>query len=204
MRPQITAAITAQMREAILEAIVRVEPADALSRDDALTVERAPEPIAPSRLSRAHPGGAAARERARALYERCLRHYRSVLRPQDEPTGRDDAGAAVAAFVAANLAALQGEAVTPRTLRALERQLHGITRVSSGWKGAPLVERQAYFEQMALLAVLVGESAVQAGPQGPEAVARVRQAARGYLQQLLGLEPDHLTLGPDGLAVRLR
>ena len=121
-----------------------------------------------------------------------------------QPSGRDDAGAAVAAFVGANLGALQGEAVTPRMLRALERQLHGIARVSSGWKSAPLVERQAYFEQMALLAVLVGESAVQAGPQGPEAVARVRQAARGYLHQLLGLDPDHLALGPEGLAVRLR
>jgi hypothetical protein len=88
-------------------------------------------------------------------------------------------------------------------LRALERQLHGIARTSSGWKSAPVEERQAYFEQMALLAVLIAESAAQASSQGAAAVAKVQQAARGYLRQLLGLNPDHLTLGPEGLAVRL-
>jgi hypothetical protein len=125
------------------------------------------------------------------------------MRAQDQGSEYDDAGAAVAAFVAANLCALQGQPVTAEMLRALERQLHGIARVSSDWKAAPVVERQAYFEQMALLAVLVAESAAQATAQGAAAVAKVRQAARGYLRQLLGLDPDHLTLGPQGLGVRL-
>lgn len=195
-------AMAAQVRGAILHAIEHVG-GDAPSDRPALTVQRASAPIAPARLASAHPGDAAARERARELYRRCLAHYRGVVRPQDQSSDFDDAGAAVAAFVAANLGALQGEPVTPGMLRALERQLHGIARVSSDWKAAPIVERQAYFEQMALLAVLVAESAAQAPAQGAAAVAKVRQAARGYLRQLLGLDPDHLTLGPQGLGVRL-
>jgi len=205
MRPPFTEAMAAQVRQSILDAIVRIDAGDAgtmASDSAALTVERARAPIAPARLARAHPGDAAARERARQLYERCLQHYRCVVRAQDQGSGLDDAGAAVAAFVAANLGALQARPVTPGMLRALQRQLHGITRASSGWKAAPVVERQAYFEQMALLAVLVAESAAQAASQGAAAVAKVQHAARGYLRQLLGLDPDHLTLGPDGLAVR--
>ena len=201
--PAFTEAMAAQVRQAILDALVHIDGANASADVPALTVERASAPIAPARLAGAHPGDAAERERARQLYERCLTHYRCVVRSQDLGSDLDDAGAAVAAFVAANLGALQGQPVTPVMLQALERQLHGIARVSSDWKAAPVVERQAYFEQMALLAVLVAESAAQAAAQGAAAVAKVQQAARGYLRQLLGLDPDHLTLGPEGLGVRV-
>lgn len=80
------------------------------------------------------------------------------MRAQDQEREVDDVGAAVAAFVAANLSALQGTRVTPHTLSCLERQLGGVARLSSDWCRAPLHERQAYFEQMAVLAVLVAEA----------------------------------------------
>jgi hypothetical protein len=194
-------AMTAQVRQAVLDAIVHAGRAGPAALP-ALTVERASVPVAPARLAAAHPGDAAAREGARQLYESCLSHYRNAVRAQDQPGGVDDVGAAVAAFVAANFSALRGMPVTQPMLRALERQLHGIACVTSDWEAAPLVERQAYFEQMALLAVLVADSAAQASSQGAAAVANVQRAARGYLRQLLDLDPDELTLGPDGLAAR--
>jgi len=70
------------------------------------------------------------------------------------------------------------------------------------WSRVPLGERQACFEQLALLAVLVDESTRQAHEQGPAAVENVRRAARGYLQQLLGLDPDRLGLDAGGLSLR--
>lgn len=194
----VTAAVAAQVRRAVLDAIVRLGD-DVAAAPAALTVPRGREPIAPARLAEAHPGGAA-REEARRLYERCLAHYRSVVRAQDQAREVDDVGAAVAAFVAANLSTLQGTRVTPHMLSCLERQLGGVARLSSDWASAPLRERQAYFEQMAVLAVLVAESSAQAASQGAAAQANVQRAARGYLQQLLGLDPGLLLLGPDGLA----
>ena len=197
-----TEAMASQVRQAILDAIVHIGSADAAADRVALTVERAPVAIAPARLAHSHPGDAAAREAARRLYESCLVHYRSVVRAQDQAPNVDDVGAAVAAFVAANFAALQGTPVTPGMLLSLEKQLDGIARRSSDWESAPVVERQAYFEQMALLAVLVAESSAQAKAQGPAAVANLRRTARVYLRQLLGMDPDHLALGPNGLAAR--
>ena len=196
------AAMAQQVRQTVLDAILQIDGATAAADRPALTVARAAQPIAPARLASAHPGDGVGREAACRLYERCLAHYRQVVRPQDEARGVDDVGAAVAAFVAANLGALHGTPVTPHMLLRVERQLGGIARLSSDWAHAPAIERQAYFEQMAVLAVLVGESSAQAASQGAAARANVRRAARGYMQQLLGLDPDHLVLGPDGIAAR--
>ena len=55
---------------------------------------------------------------------------------------------------------------------------------------------------MATLSVLIAESAAQATVQGPAARANVQRAARGYVQRLLGLDPDQITLDADGLALR--
>jgi uncharacterized protein DUF6683 len=190
-----------QVRQALADALLHLNlqgEADAT----ALTVERAACPVAPARLARAHPGGAAAQAQARELYERCLDHYRKVVRAHDAALPVDDVGAAVAYFVAANLQALHGIAATPAMLLQLERQLGGVAQRSAAWASAPACERQAYFEQMALLGVLVSESSRQAAAQGPAAIANVHRAARGYLQQLLGLNPDQLTLDAAGLTLR--
>jgi hypothetical protein len=168
----------------------------------ALTVERAPLPIAPARLASAHLGHSRAREQARDLYERCLLRYRELADAQGTPGQVDDAGAAVARFVAANLEALHGLHATPEMLKQLEHQLGGVARRSSEWGRASVRDRQFYVEQMAILAVLIGESSAQAVLQGPAALANIRRAARSYLKQLLGLDPDQLTLGPGGLSLR--
>jgi len=125
-----------------------------------------------------------------------------VVRAHEAASPVDDVGAAVAAFVAANMQALHGVSATPATLLQLERQLSGVALRSSAWDDAPARERQNYFEQMAILAVLIGESSAQAPRQGAAAVANVQRAARTYLQQLLGLNPDQLKLGAGGLSLR--
>lgn len=172
----------------------------------ALVIERSQTPIAPAQMAETHPGAAVARAQARELYERCLAHYRSVVRAGDLERDIDDVGAAIAGFVAANIHALhlldgRPLKITSKMLLRLERQLTAILHAAAAWKQATAVERQFYFEQMAILSVLIAETAAYAPAQGPDAVANVRRAARNYLQDLLGVEPSLLTIGPDGLTV---
>lgn len=188
---------------------IRPALADALARRGsdapqtaASTVQRARMPIAPALLASAHPGGAIARQTMHALYERCLAHYRAVIRAHDADAGVDDVGAAAAQFVVANMQALHGIPVTPPMQLRLQRQLAAIVAASRAWAVASTRDRQLYVEKLAILAVLIEQTSAQAGLQGPAAVANVRRAARGYLQEFLGLDPDRLTLGSDGLVSR--
>lgn len=198
----ITAAgLSQQLREALFDALIPLGGRTA-SDEPALTVERARQPIAPALLAASCPGNAAARQEMRALYHRCLAHYRRLRRTGQADAGVDDVGAAVADFVAANMRALHGTEATPAMRLRLERQLVGIVRASAAWSQAHARDRQLYFEKMAVLGVLIGESAVHAMRQGPAAIAHVQRAARQYLRELLGIDPDRLTLSDAGLALR--
>ena len=194
-----TAGLSQPLRVALFDAVIHRGGRTA-SDEPALTVERARQPIAPALLAASCPGGAAARQEMRALYHRCLAHYRR--RTGQANTGVDDVGAAMADFVAANMQALHGTEATPAMRLRLERQLASIVRASAAWSQAHARDRQLYFEKMAVLAVLIGESAMQAMRQGPAAIAHVQRAARQYLRELLGIDPDRLTLGDAGLALR--
>ncbi|WP_348756405.1 DUF6683 family protein [uncultured Aquincola sp.] len=165
-----------------------------------LTVLPAAQATAPQQLAAAHPGGPAARQQALALYRRCLAHFRQRVQAG---MPEDDVGQAAAYFVLACVAALQGIDVSPAQLALVERQMRRLLGQHPAWVQASATERQALFEQFAVLGVLVGESQHEARRQGPAARANVQQAARGYLRQLLGLRPDHLQLGDHGLTLRV-
>lgn len=187
------------VHKAVIEGLVRVG-LDSRSDLAPLLVERAAVASAPARMSAQSPE--AAREQNRAMYERCLQTYRSVVRAQDAALTVDNVGAAVAFFVAVNLHTLHGVDATAEMLLPLERQLRGVAARSSEWATASIAERQFFFEQIAILSILIAGQWATARSQGPAAVANVQSAARGYLQQMLGLNPDLLTLAADGLTVR--
>jgi hypothetical protein len=126
----------------------------------------------------------------------------------DDPADRadhadhDDLGTALAHFVAANLQALTGAPPPADALPALAAQLSAIVHGSPAWQAAPLRERQAYVEQVAILSVLMADLSRRAPREGAAGMANVQRGARGYLQQLLGLDPDQLMLGTGGLTLR--
>jgi hypothetical protein len=165
----------------------------------AVTIQPAATATAPAQLAKAHPGGPKARQQAQALYTRCLAHYREKVQ-QGLPM--DDVGAAAAYFVLANLAALQDLTVTEPQLALVERQMRHVIGRHEAWSAADAKEQQSLFEQFAVLGVLVGESQAEARKQGPAAIANVRRAARGYIVQLLGLNPDALRLTDKGLSLQ--
>jgi hypothetical protein len=191
--PLLSAQLSRLVQQALATALHEAAAADA----PPLHVAAAAQPDGLALLA-AHHTDPSARREALALYRRCLEHYRSRLQPQLSPgQADDDLGAAAAFFVLANHAALHDAEPDPALLRPVERQLrHWL----AGGQALPLAERQRSFEQLAALGVLVNESRVAARSQGEPARRRLHDAARGYLHQLLGLEPDRLTLSATGLA----
>ena len=127
-------------------------------------------PTAPAQMAAAQSQDAPTRAQLEALYARCLRTYRTSIRPQD--TELDDAGAAVALFVAVNLHALHDIEATPSMLDVLERQLRGVTRRSAEWDVASRAQRQCFFERIAILAVLMAGNHGHAKSQGADRPGR--------------------------------
>jgi hypothetical protein len=173
---------------------------DASDEAPALTIEPALEPTAPALLARSH-GSPKARAQAQAMYLKCLTHYRTKVQ-RGLPT--DDLGAAAAYFVLANLAALQNLNVSEAQLALVERQMRRLMGRHAAWQAADARHRQTLFEQFAVLGVLVGESQAQARTQGAAALRNVQQAARGYLRELLGIDPDVLRLDEHGLRLEIQ
>jgi hypothetical protein len=184
------------VRRAVFDAILHAA-ADGWGDDEPMSVPPARQAAVPALLAAGHPEDQ--RKTMQRLYEGCLAHYRRVV--GDGPGDRDDVVAAVAHFVAANCQALHGMAVTPAMLLSLHRQLGGVARLASRWDEASLVERQVFFEKMAIVAVLIDQTWTRAQSMGPTAVANVRRAARNYLRELFGFDPDRLALSDDGLGI---
>jgi len=189
-----------------LARLARSALASALARGSDTTpplqVEPATTPVAPRQMAAAQSADAGAKERLAASYEACLRIYRDIAGTQGGAAGLDDVGAAMAFFVAINLHALRGVDVEAHAMRPLERQLRGVTRLVANWDAATQAQRQFFFERIAIVSILMSRSLTDAQSQGPAATADVRRSAREYLQHVLGLDPDLVTLGEDGLALR--
>lgn len=185
------------LRWAVLNALLH--SSDAGANERALRVEPAAQPIAPALLATAH--AEETRPSMCALYELCLEHYRRFIAKTPSADHRDDIRTAVAHFVAANMQALHRVEVTPTMLQRLHGQLATVARLSSHWDRASLRDRQLFFEKMAIVAVLVDQMWTRAAAQGPAAIEHVQRGARGYLRELLGFEPDRLTLSESGLGI---
>jgi Family of unknown function (DUF6683) len=189
------------VQKAIVDALLQMSVSDEGSQPP-LKVERAAVATAPSRMAAAQASDPAAREQIAASYERYLQTYRAMLQAPAGEESADDVGRAVAFFVAVNLHALHGVDPDTEILIPLERQLRGLTRASSNWDTASTAQRQAFFEQIAIASMLISRTRAAAASQGAAAVAHVQRAARSYLEQMLGLDPDLVTLAPTGLVAR--
>jgi hypothetical protein len=170
----------------------------------AITLPAAAKPSAPALLARA-PGVTGGKGKpspaseTTELYSRCLALYRERVQAGGE---QDDLGCAAALFVVANLSALgRGEGADTTTLTALTQQMQNALQRLPDWTTTSLEQKQLMFEQLALLSVLVTQSAEAAAGQGPLARANVRAAAQSYLRQWLAVDPELLTLSPQGLVV---
>jgi hypothetical protein len=147
-------------------------------------------------LARHQAPDPAGRAKAGSLLARCLQHYREQIRPDDED---DDAGVALACFLAACVQAQDGLAVTPERWRAVHDWVEAWVADGLDWEGAPADQRGDFFERMACLAVAIGEWSVVASRQGEAAVRSAQLLARTSLQAQLGLSLETLASVVRGL-----
>lgn len=147
-----------------------------------------PAPAIPA-LARAQAADPAGRARAQALMGRCLQHYREQIRPDDS---EDDAGAALACFLAACVQARVGEAVTLPRWQAVLDWLEAWAADGLDWGAAPVAEQRDFFERMACMAVAIGEWSVLASRQGEAAMRSAQALARNSLRAQLDLDLEAL------------
>ena len=201
-RPFVPVADAARaMRDGVLDALLRVASAQGAELAP-LHLPPAPVATAPLQLAAAQTRDRATRRQLVDAYGHCLRSYREIARSQAPDTSDDDLGAAMALFVAVNLRALHGVDPDRTLMPRLERQLRGVSRRASNWDTCSPAQRQTFFERIAILAVLMLGSLAGAAAQDATARAKVRAASHRYLRDLFGVNPELLTLGPEGLRVR--
>lgn len=135
-------------------------------------------------LARAQANDPAGRARATSLMARCLQHYREQIRPDDD---EDDAGVALACFLAACAQAQDGRAVTPQRWQAVHDWLDAWVADGLDWAGVPRAQQADFFERMASLAVAIGEWSVVASRQGEAAMRSAQMLAASSLRAQLGL-----------------
>lgn len=187
---------------------LRQATADALRDSDAvsmppLRVTPAAQALAPRRMAQTQSTDPAIQAQLAASYQAALDCYRQLAPQRLGDEGSDDVGAAVAFYVAVNLHALHGVDIEQDTLLPLERQLRAVTRLVANWDHANVTERQDFFERIAIVAILVsGATSRAAASHDDSARAELRDNARGYLQHLLGLDPERMTLDAHGLVLR--
>jgi hypothetical protein len=201
-RPIVAEGAARALRNSVLDALLRAESAGDAAELAPLRLAPAPLATAPLELAAGQTTDPSTRDQLVASYEGCLRSYREIARSQKPDTTEDDLGAAIALFVAANLRALHGVDPDSAVMSRLERQLRGVSRRASNWDACSPAERQTFFERIAILAVLVLGAHASPAARGAAAQAKMRAASQQYLRDLLGLNPEVLTLGPEGLVVR--
>jgi hypothetical protein len=193
--------VTRLVRKTVVDAMVRASLASGTDQPP-LRVVRAAQANAPAQMAAEQAADPSAREQLTASYERCLASYRAFQQTQGGEPDLDDVGRAVAFFIGVNLHVLHGVEADADMLQALEPQVRGIARARSNWDAASIAERQAFFERIAIVSVVVSGSWAGAAAHGPAGIDNVQCAARQYLEQMMGLNPDFLTLGPTGLTAR--
>jgi hypothetical protein len=163
-----------------------------------LTFDAAEKPVAPARLARAYP------PEVRAKVERAFHDTLQTYHGLESQFGlrRNDLGGALAAFVAGNYAAYRDEPFPDQLFKPLVRQMQEMLQSSGTLDKTGAAEKQELYENLAILGtfMLMTREGLQKRPDAKTA-ANMKLAARGYLQQALKLDPDHIRLTDRGLVV---
>jgi len=163
-----------------------------------LTFEARDKPVAPAQLARAYP------PQARAQAERVFNDTLQTYHRLESQFGlrRNDLGGALAAFVAGNYAAYRDEPFPDKLFKPLVLQMQDVLQSTGTLDKAGAAQKQELYENLAILGtyMLMTREGLQKSPDAKIA-ANMKAAARGYLQQALKLDPDHMHLTDRGLVV---
>lgn len=116
---------------------------------------------------------------------------------------RNDLAGAVAAFLAGGTMAMNGTGFPDAHFKPLVEQMRQVIGSQAEFRRATAAEKQDMYEQMAILGMFMAttQMALQQRPD-PELAVKVRQSARGYLEQFLGTDASRVQITAAGLALK--
>lgn len=152
----------------------------------------------PRQLAQSYPPEA--RSEAQRFFAELLTGYQSIEQRFGIP--RRDLAGAVAAFIAGSWMAYRGQPFPDRYFPPLVEQSRRILASLPQLREATAPARQETYEQLAILGMFMATTQMALDRQPDRATAaKVRQAAKDYLEQFLSVDADRVSLGPKGLSL---
>lgn len=156
--------------------------------------------VAPARaLASAYPPDQ--RAKVEGLFKELLSGYHKLESQLGIP--RNDVGGAVAAFLTGSYAAYRDVDVPDENFLPLVKQMRQVLASNADFARASDAEKQAIYEQMAILGTYMALTRLALKEQPNAQVARnMQRAAKGYLEQFLKTDADRVQLTESGLVLR--
>jgi hypothetical protein len=155
-------------------------------------------PFMPRQMAAALPS--AQRQEAEKLYTTLLDSYGQIA--QYYGVSRHDLSGSTAVLIIGSYEIHSGEEVSDDGVKAVIAQLRGGLGNSSLLANAGASEKQAYYEQSAIIGTMMASAfkELQAKPD-PALQSQLQKAAKGYLETLLGVDADNVSIDEDGLSL---
>jgi hypothetical protein len=152
--------------------------------------------VMPAKLAATYPVDQ--QRTAEKAYTETLQGYRQIEARLGIP--RNDVAGAVAAFIAGSWMAYRGVDLPDRHFQQLVVQMRQVIGTNAQFQNAAAAEKQEFYEQMAILGTTMALTR-EALKRQPDASTegRLRETARGYLEQFLGTDADRVTITASGL-----
>jgi len=143
---------------------------------------------------------AARRGEVSAVFRQLLGKFGAIEKMFGQP--RNDLPTALALYVATSYEAVTGVEVKPDQARPLIAQMRTLLQSGTGIAGASDAEKQKLYEMFAVTGMFTATAALELRQKpDPAASARLRASGRANLARL-GLDPDRMRFGAEGLSSR--
>lgn len=137
-----------------------------------------------------------------------VRVFGELLHGYEEVAGRfaiprHDLAGAVAAFIAGSYMGYHNADFPDANFPPLVRQVRAILAAQPAIAQAPDADKQAMYEQLAVLGMFMAATQMALKQQpDPQVEARMRQSARGYLETFLDTDAERVQITAQGLVLR--
>lgn len=165
----------------------------------ALTSAPVAAPVVPAKLAAHYPPER--RTRAEQYFKQLLAGYAQLEDKLGLP--RNDLPGALTSFLAGSYMAYTDVPFPDEHYKPLLEQMRGILTSDPGFAKVSKAGKQEVFEQFAILGMMMATTqlALQKQPDARQR-ANLREAAKGYLEQLLRTDADRVRIDAQGLTIQ--
>ncbi len=141
------------------------------------------------------------RAQAEEVFEQLLSGFKQIEFQFGLPS--NDVATAVSAFLVGNYSVYRSTPVPDEYFVPLVEQMRQIIGTTPAFAQASAAVKQETYEQLAILGMFMATTEMALNQQpNAELGVEAQQAAAGYLQTFLGIEPDRIRLSANGLEIR--